>query len=130
MLKGGVLPWDVLEEMAARVHPFGWHVQLQCNGRELPELLDAVLASNPVTDSAVAVERRVVRSLGALVWLQQNHRGDERGRCSICRTTPRTWWRPWLRRSPCTVQTALTFQSDPYVLTDQPRPVSERGALY
>jgi D-galactarolactone isomerase len=36
MLKGGVLPWDVLEEMAARVHPFGWHVQLQCNGRELP----------------------------------------------------------------------------------------------
>jgi D-galactarolactone isomerase len=36
MLKGGVLPWDILEEMAARVHPFGWHVQLQCNGRELP----------------------------------------------------------------------------------------------
>ncbi len=37
MLKGGVLPWNILEEMAARVHPFGWHVQLQCNGRELPE---------------------------------------------------------------------------------------------
>jgi D-galactarolactone isomerase len=37
MLKGGVLPWDVLEEMAARVHDVGWHVQLQCNGRELPE---------------------------------------------------------------------------------------------
>jgi D-galactarolactone isomerase len=37
MLKGGVLPWEVLEEMAARVHPFGWHVQLQLNGRELPE---------------------------------------------------------------------------------------------
>ena len=37
MLKGGVLPWEILEEMAARVHPFGWHVQLQCNGRELPE---------------------------------------------------------------------------------------------
>jgi D-galactarolactone isomerase len=37
MLKGGALPWDILEEMAARVHPFGWHVQLQCNGRELPE---------------------------------------------------------------------------------------------
>ncbi|MGH6886580.1 MAG: amidohydrolase family protein, partial [Geminicoccales bacterium] len=36
MLKGGVLPWDILEEMAARVHPFGWHVQLQLNGRELP----------------------------------------------------------------------------------------------
>jgi D-galactarolactone isomerase len=37
MLRGGVLSWDILEEMAARVHPFGWHVQLQCNGRELPE---------------------------------------------------------------------------------------------
>jgi D-galactarolactone isomerase len=37
MLRGGVLAWAVLEGMAARVHPFGWHVQLQCNGRELPE---------------------------------------------------------------------------------------------
>jgi D-galactarolactone isomerase len=37
MLRGGVLPWDILEEMAFRVHDFGWHVQLQCNGRALPE---------------------------------------------------------------------------------------------
>jgi D-galactarolactone isomerase len=37
MLPGGVLPWDILEEMAARVHNFGWHVQLQMNGREFPE---------------------------------------------------------------------------------------------
>jgi D-galactarolactone isomerase len=37
MLRGGVLPWHILAEMAARVHPFGWHLQLQCNGRELPE---------------------------------------------------------------------------------------------
>lgn len=36
MLKGGVLPWEILEAMAARVHSFGWHVQLQLNGRELP----------------------------------------------------------------------------------------------
>ena len=36
MLPGGVLPWDILEEMAARVAPFGWHVQLQLDGRELP----------------------------------------------------------------------------------------------
>ena len=35
MLPGGVLPWEALEEMAARVHAFGWHVQLQLNGREL-----------------------------------------------------------------------------------------------
>ena len=37
MLPGGALPWEILEEMAARVHNFGWHVQLQMNGREFPE---------------------------------------------------------------------------------------------
>ena len=37
MLPGGALDWDVFEEMAARVHNFGWHVQLQMNGREFLE---------------------------------------------------------------------------------------------
>lgn len=37
MLPGGALPWDILEAMAARVHNFGWHVQLQLNGREFPD---------------------------------------------------------------------------------------------
>lgn len=37
MLPGGALPWDILEEMAARVDNFGWHVQLQMNGREFPD---------------------------------------------------------------------------------------------
>ena len=37
MLPGGVLPWDILEEMAARVHNFGWHIQLQMNGRNFPD---------------------------------------------------------------------------------------------
>jgi len=36
MLTGGVLGWEVLEQMAARVLPFGWHVQLQMDGRNLP----------------------------------------------------------------------------------------------
>jgi D-galactarolactone isomerase len=35
MLAGGVMRWEWLEEMAARVHGFGWHVQLQLNGREI-----------------------------------------------------------------------------------------------
>ncbi|MCE3247306.1 MAG: amidohydrolase [Geminicoccaceae bacterium] len=48
MFKGGVLPWEILEEMAARVHAFGWHVQLQCNGRELPER-EALLRRLPGT---------------------------------------------------------------------------------
>lgn len=37
MLPGGALPWDILPEMAERVAAFGWHVQLQLDGRELPE---------------------------------------------------------------------------------------------
>jgi D-galactarolactone isomerase len=34
MLPGGALDWDVLEEVAARIKSFGWHLQLQMNGRE------------------------------------------------------------------------------------------------
>ena len=37
MLPGGALPWDILETMAARVGEFGWHVQLQLDGKEFPE---------------------------------------------------------------------------------------------
>ena len=48
MLPGGALPWDMLEEMAARVHPFGWHVQLQMNGREFPDR-EAMLQRLPGT---------------------------------------------------------------------------------
>lgn len=48
MLPGGVLPWGILEEMAARVHDLGWHVQLQLDGRELPER-EAMLARLPGT---------------------------------------------------------------------------------
>lgn len=39
MLAGAPLPWEILEEVAARVHPFGWHIQLQMNGRDVPERL-------------------------------------------------------------------------------------------
>jgi D-galactarolactone isomerase len=34
MLKGGVLTWDALETMAARVAPFGWHLQFQFDATE------------------------------------------------------------------------------------------------
>jgi D-galactarolactone isomerase len=37
MLPGGALPWEMLETMAARVAAFGWHVQLQLDGRQFPE---------------------------------------------------------------------------------------------
>jgi len=37
MMLGGALPWEALEPMAARLHAFGWMVNLQLDGRTLPE---------------------------------------------------------------------------------------------
>jgi D-galactarolactone isomerase len=37
MLADALMHWEELEPMAARVAPFGWHVQLQMDGRSLPE---------------------------------------------------------------------------------------------
>lgn len=37
MFPGGVLPWESLERIAARVQEVGWHIQLQLDGRLLPE---------------------------------------------------------------------------------------------
>lgn len=37
MLTGGVYGWDELPELAAMVRPFGWHLQVQLDGRLLPE---------------------------------------------------------------------------------------------
>jgi len=36
MLPGGALQWDQLDAVVARVQAFGWHVQVQLNGWELP----------------------------------------------------------------------------------------------
>ncbi|GGF23048.1 2-pyrone-4,6-dicarboxylate hydrolase [Aliidongia dinghuensis] len=37
MLPGGALPWEALQPVAARIAPFGWHIQLQMDGRLLAE---------------------------------------------------------------------------------------------
>lgn len=37
MLAGGLLGWDSLETMAARIAPMGWHIDLQLDGRALPQ---------------------------------------------------------------------------------------------
>ena len=52
MFPGGVLPWGIMEEMAARVLPFGWHIQLQMDGRDLAEREDLLvrLPCNLVVD--------------------------------------------------------------------------------
>jgi D-galactarolactone isomerase len=36
-LPGGALSWDVMDELAARLHPFGWSAIVQLDGRTLPE---------------------------------------------------------------------------------------------
>lgn len=46
MLRGGVLGWNIMEEMAARVAPLGWHLQVQLDGFELPER-EAILKALP-----------------------------------------------------------------------------------
>ncbi len=48
MLAGGVLPWDLLERMSARVREFGWLVQLQCDGRQFPDR-EATIRAAPGT---------------------------------------------------------------------------------
>ncbi|WP_176041311.1 amidohydrolase family protein [Burkholderia stabilis] len=46
MLAGGVARWDELETMAARIAPLGWHIDLQLDGRTLPDV-EPLLATLP-----------------------------------------------------------------------------------
>ena len=98
-------------------------------GQELKELLDIVLSGEVVLDRATA--ERLVRSLGALTRLHNQHRLNERGQCSVCWTVSRTLWRPWLKRSTCTVHNALWSylrQPVPFVLPSLPtNPASGNG---
>ncbi|HEX6959264.1 MAG TPA: amidohydrolase family protein [Ferrovibrio sp.] len=74
-LLGGTLGLDVLEQMAARVHPFGWHVLVQLDGRELPRHEETLrrLPCNVVIDhigkflEPVPVEHASFQSLLRLV---------------------------------------------------------------
>jgi D-galactarolactone isomerase len=52
MLGGGVLPWDTMEAMSARIAPLGWNINLQLDGRDLPlhRPMLARLASRLVID--------------------------------------------------------------------------------
>jgi D-galactarolactone isomerase len=36
-LHGGMLGFDVMDKVVARVHPYGWHANIQLDGRELPK---------------------------------------------------------------------------------------------
>ena len=52
MFPGGPLPWEILQIMAARIAPFGWHIVFQMDGRELAgrEALLQRLAAPVVVD--------------------------------------------------------------------------------
>ena len=77
MLKGGYLSWEDVDAIAARVEPYGWHVQMQFDGRGLPQHearlsrlpVDVVIDHNgkflepvPPTDPAFAVLLRLLDS--------------------------------------------------------------------
>jgi D-galactarolactone isomerase len=87
MLGGGPLPWDTLESMSARIAPFGWNIDLQLDGRDLPIHLAMLsrLASRLVIDHTgkflepVAPESVAFRALLDLV---------EAGRCWVKLSAP------------------------------------------
>lgn len=75
MLPGGVYAWDDLDRLAAMARPHGWHLQLQCDGRLLPDLMPRLepLAGQLVIDHTgkflepVPVEHEAFRCLQRLV---------------------------------------------------------------
>ncbi len=48
LMPKGYLGWDVIEKLSARVQQFGWHSQIQLDGREFPDR-EAVLRRLPGT---------------------------------------------------------------------------------
>jgi len=44
MLPGGAVPWEIMHPVAELIAGHGWHIQLQLNGRQLAERLEALLA--------------------------------------------------------------------------------------
>jgi D-galactarolactone isomerase len=44
LLPGGALGWDDLDAVVARIRPFGWHVQIQLDGWQLPQHVDRLRA--------------------------------------------------------------------------------------
>jgi hypothetical protein len=91
----------------------------QAYGRVLSELRDELLTGEVVSDRATV--ERLIKVVGATLLLHDRHRIDRHGRCAICWARPRTWWRPWPKRSLCTVHAALSF-----FLQQQPRQAPAR----
>jgi len=96
MQPGGVLPWDALEGLAAKVVGFGWHVQLQLDGRELPqhEARLKKLASEVVVDHVGRRGRH-----GTEHSLNCARDVARRITMKACTFADRFWWSTTSRRS-------------------------------
>lgn len=86
-LHGGMLGFDVMDAVLARVHPFGWHANIQLDGRELPKVEEQIkrLPGRFVIDHTgkflepVAPDSREFRSLLKLL---------DTGRCWVKLSAP------------------------------------------
>ncbi|UCF90910.1 MAG: amidohydrolase family protein, partial [Desulfobacterales bacterium] len=87
MFPGGVLSWDVLDVLAQRVHNFGWHVQLQFDGRQLPDRVENIrrLPGKIVIDHVGKFMGPVPTSHAAFKRLQDLVEG---GRCWVKLSAP------------------------------------------
>jgi D-galactarolactone isomerase len=87
LLPGGCASWDTLPEMAARVAPLGWHVQIQLDGHELAarEALLAALPCDLVIDHIGRFKQPVAANDAS--WLALC-RLVERGRCWVKLSAP------------------------------------------
>jgi hypothetical protein len=83
------------------------HNLYKAHERVLSQLQDELLTGEVVSDRATI--ERLVRVVGVLLRLHDRHRLDQHGQCAICWPIPRTWWRPWPKRSICTIHAALAF---------------------
>lgn len=75
-------------------------------GRELANMLELIRTGEALSQPATA-QRLSIRLVGVLIRLHEGHQVDQRGQCSICWPPPRRCWRPWPRRTSCTVHAAL-----------------------
>ena len=85
MLPGGVLAWDSLEAVTARIEPLGWNINLQLDGRDLPSR-EAMLMRLPV--------RLVIDHIGKFLGATTT---ESAGFASLCRLLDRG--RCWINLS-------------------------------
>jgi tripartite-type tricarboxylate transporter receptor subunit TctC len=113
MLKGSVLSWDDVDAIAARVGPFGWHLQLQFDGRDTPIHaariarlpVEVVIDHNgkflePVPPSHPAFGALLALLDGGRCWVKLSAPTKHRSRVRLPTTTSARWRARWSRRMP------------------------------